>query len=138
MFSKGSDATHVVHRGDAATVLVTMANPRRLPVNVGVAIYRSDGLYCFGTNTFASETPPPQDEQVAFEVRFSEIDLLRGSYHLLVGIFGERVATVYEMREHAYEFQVDQQDDYEGTVFLPHTWHVGREELSASSDSLAD
>jgi ABC-2 type transport system ATP-binding protein len=138
MFSKGSDATHLVHRGDAATVMVTIANPKRLPLNVGVAIYRSDGLYCFGTNTFASETPPPNDERAALEVRFSEIDLLRGSYHLLVGIFGEKVATVYEMREHAYEFQVDQNDDYEGAVYLPHSWHVGRPEVSASSDSLAD
>lgn len=124
MFSNGSDPTHLVHRGDEATVRVTMANPKRLPVNVGVAIYRNDGLYCFGTNTFISETKPPQQEEVALEVRFSEIDLLRGSYYLLVGIFGERVTTVYEMRDHAYEFQVDQRDDYEGAVYLPHTWRV--------------
>jgi ABC-type polysaccharide/polyol phosphate transport system ATPase subunit len=123
MFSNGSDPTHVVHRGDEATVTVTVGNPKRLPINVGVAIYRSDGLYCFGTNTFA-ESPPPQQAQVELEVRFSEIDLLRGTYHLLVGIFGEKETTVYEMRDHAYEFQVDQRDGYEGTVYLPHTWHV--------------
>jgi len=124
MFTNGSKPTHVVHRGDAATVRVTMANPRRVPVNAGVAIYRSDGLYCFGTNTFISQTPPPPDERVEFEVHFSEVDLLRGSYYLLVGIFGEKVATLYEMKEHAYEFRVDQHDDYEGAVFLPHTWRI--------------
>jgi ABC-type polysaccharide/polyol phosphate transport system ATPase subunit len=123
MFSNGSDPTHLVHRGDEATVTVTVGNPKRLPVNVGVAIYRSDGLYCFGTNTFA-ETPPPQQAQVELEVRFSEIDLLRGTYHLLVGIFGEKETTVYEMRDHAYEFQVDQRDGYEGAVYLPHIWRV--------------
>ena len=124
MFSNGSKATHVVHRGGEASVVVTMANPGRLPVNVGVAIYRTDGLYCFGTNTFISKTPPPPDERVEFEVHFSQLDLLRGNYYLLVGIFGERVATVYEMKDHAYEFRVDQEDDYEGAVFLPHTWRI--------------
>ena len=124
MFSNGSRPTHLVHRGDAATVRVSMANPARLPVNAGVAIYRSDGLYCFGTNTFISETPPPPEEQVEFEVHFSEVDLLRGSYYLLVGIFGDKVATLYEMKEHAYEFRVEQKDDYEGAVFLPHTWRI--------------
>jgi ABC-type polysaccharide/polyol phosphate transport system ATPase subunit len=123
MFSKGTH-THEVHRGDEATVLVTVGNPRRMPINVGVAIYRSDGLYCFGTNTFISETPPPLDEQVAIEVRFSEVGLLRGNYYLLVGIFGDKEKTVYEMRNHAYEFQVDQQDGYEGAVYLPHSWHI--------------
>jgi len=124
MFSNGAGPTHLVHRGNAATVRVSMVNPRRVPVNVGVAIYRSDGLYCFGTNTFISETPPPPEEQVEFEVHFSDVDLLRGSYYLLVGIFGEKVATVYEMKERAYEFRVDQNDDYEGAVFLPHTWRI--------------
>jgi ABC-type polysaccharide/polyol phosphate transport system ATPase subunit len=124
MFSNGSMPTYLVHRGDAATVRVSMANPRLLPVNVGVAIYRSDGLYCFGTNTFISETPPPPEEQVEFEVHFSEVGLLRGNYYLLVGIFGEKVDTIYEMRDHAYEFRVDQHDDYEGAVFLPHTWRI--------------
>jgi hypothetical protein len=124
MFSNGSTPTHLVHRGDEATVLVTMANPGRVPVNLGVAIYRSDGLYCFGTNTFISKTPPPPADHVAVEVHFSKVDLLKGSYNFLVGIFGESVTTVYEMKDHAYEFRVDQRDNYDGAVYLPHSWRV--------------
>jgi ABC-type polysaccharide/polyol phosphate transport system ATPase subunit len=124
MFGGGAEPTHLVRRGDNANVTVTVANPKRVPINVGVAIYRSDGMQCFGTNTFITKTQLPQDEQVAVELDFSELGLQKGSYYLLVGLFGEKVATVYEFRNHAYEFQVEQRDDYQGMVFLPHSWRV--------------
>ena len=124
MFAGGPKPAHLVRRGDTASVVVSVSNPKRVPINVGVAIYRTDGVQCFATNTFISKTCLPQDEQASVEVTFSELGLQGGNYYLLAGLFGEKVSTVYEMRNHAYEFQVDQRDDYQGLVFLPHTWGV--------------
>jgi hypothetical protein len=28
------------------------------------------------------------------------------------------------MKDHAYEFRVDQRDNYDGAVYLPHSWRV--------------
>ncbi len=124
MFAGGPKPAHLVRRGETASVVVSVSNPKRVPINVGVAIYRTDGVQCFATNTFISKTCLPQDEKTSVEVTFSELGLQGGNYYLLAGLFGEKVGTVYEMRNHAYEFQVDQRDDYQGLVFLPHTWGV--------------
>lgn len=120
----GGKPTHLMHRGDKMSVVVTVGNAKRLPVNVGVAVYRSDGVQCFGTNTFIPAMAIPREDNVDVELAFSEFDLQKGSYYLLVGVFGEKVASVYEMRDHAYEFQVDQRDDYQGLTYLPHSWRV--------------
>jgi ABC-type polysaccharide/polyol phosphate transport system ATPase subunit len=124
ILGKDAKPTHVVQRGDKVTVVVTVGNAKRLPVNVGVAVYRSDGIQCFGTNTFIPAMAIPRQDHVDVELSFSELGLQKGNYYLLVGVFGEKVATVYEMRDHAYEFQVDQRDDYQGLMYLPHDWRV--------------
>jgi ABC-type polysaccharide/polyol phosphate transport system ATPase subunit len=119
-----SSPTHLAQRGDKVTVVVTVGNAKRLPVNVGIAVYRSDGVQCFGTNTFIPAMAIPREDDVDVELTFSELGLQKGSYYLLVGVFGEKVSTVYEMKDHAYEFQVDQRDDYQGLMYLPHEWRV--------------
>jgi ABC-type polysaccharide/polyol phosphate transport system ATPase subunit len=124
ILGKGAKPTHVFHRGDKASVVVTVGNTKRLPVNVGIAVYRSDGVQCFGTNTFIPAMEVPREDNVDVELSFSELDLQKGSYYLLVGVFGDKVATVYEMRDHAYEFQVDQRDDYQGLMYLAHSWRI--------------
>jgi ABC-type polysaccharide/polyol phosphate transport system ATPase subunit len=119
-----STPTHLAQRGDKVTVVVTVGNAKRLPVNVGIAVYRSDGVQCFGTNTFIPAMAIPREDDVDVELTFSELGLQKGNYYLLVGVFGEKVSTVYEMKDHAYEFQVDQGDDYQGLMYLPHEWRV--------------
>lgn len=122
----GRDArpTHVVQRGDEITVAVTVGNSKRLPVNVGVEVYRSDGVKCFGTNTFIPAMAIPREDNVQVELAFSELGLQKGNYYLLVGVFGDKKTTVYDMKDHAYEFQVDQRDDYSGLAYLPHAWRI--------------
>lgn len=124
MSSNGTGSHYLIRRGDDVAVAVTVINPQKVPVNVGVAIYRSDGFYCFGTNTFKGSSEAPTNERVSATVRFTKLPLQRGSYYLVVGLFGDKVSTLYEMRHHAYEFQVTQGDDSEGAVYLPHDWRV--------------
>ena len=124
ILGKDATPTHLVQRGDQVTIVVTVGNAKKLPVNVGVAVYRSDGVQCFGTNTFIPAMAIPREDNVDVELSFSELGLQKGNYYLLVGVFGQKVSTVYEMKEHAYEFQVDQRDDYQGLMYLPHKWRV--------------
>jgi ABC-type polysaccharide/polyol phosphate transport system ATPase subunit len=120
----GGEPAHVLHRGQDATVRLKVENPGRVPFHVGVAVFRSDGVYCFGTNTLISGITPYCEEREDVEVTFEQLMLQRGSYYLTVGVSGERENQVYEFRERAYEFDVTHRDGYEGLVYLSHRWHV--------------
>jgi ABC-type polysaccharide/polyol phosphate transport system ATPase subunit len=124
VLGKSAEPTHVVERAEPVTVVVTIGNAMRMPVNVGIAIYRSDGVQCFGTNTFIPGTAIPREDGVKVELSFEEMGLQKGNYYLLVGVWGDRRSTLYEMQDHAYEFQVDQHDEYQGLAYLPHEWRV--------------
>jgi ABC-type polysaccharide/polyol phosphate transport system ATPase subunit len=127
LLDKRGEPTHVLHRGDEVTVAVTVHNGQGIEVNVGIALYRSDGLYCFGTNMLMAGIPSRFDKSFVAEARFSAIALQRGSYYLLVGLLGDSASTVYEVLEHAWDFQVVQDDDYEGVGYQDHSWRLSEQ-----------
>jgi ABC-2 type transport system ATP-binding protein len=127
MYTPGGEPTRVVHRGDDVRVVLSVRNPHQVPLQAGAAIYRSDGFLCFATNTFLFEKKPRSDGTTFdFEVTFEDLPLQRGSYYLLVGLFGETHDTIYEYQEHVCDFQVSQWDGYEGLFYVHHAWDGGR------------
>ena len=136
MYGSGGEPTRVVHRGDDVRVVLTVDNPDQLPLQSGVSIYRNDGFLCFATNTFLNEMKPRSDGVTFdFEVTFEDLPLQRGSYYLLVGLFGETHDTVYEYQEHVCDFQVSQWDGYEGLLYVHHTWDGEKTEQAARTDA---
>jgi ABC-type polysaccharide/polyol phosphate transport system ATPase subunit len=125
MLDEEGKPTHAIQRGQSVTVRLKIANPRRESINAGVAIYRDDGLHCFGTNTVAAHATTPSDAQMILDLEYQCIDLQRGTYWLTVGLFGERLGIVHEMRERVYSFHVAQSDGFEGIVYMRHQWHTG-------------
>jgi hypothetical protein len=124
LISEGS-STHLLHRGNDASVRLTIANPRTLPVRVGVSLCRADGLYCFGTGTSLANLGPFCDPEIKLDVTFEHLPLQQGTYYITVGLFGAKDSAVYEFSDRVYDFQVTHRDGYEGLVYLPHTWRVG-------------
>ena len=123
MYTPRGEPTRVVHRGDDVRVVLTAENPAGVPLQAGVSIYRNDGFLCFATNTFLSDRKARSEgSALDFEVTFEDLPLQRGSYYLLVGLFGETDDRVYEYQEHVCDFQVAQWDGYEGLLYVHHTW----------------
>jgi hypothetical protein len=91
-------------------------------VQAGVAVFRTDGLYCFGTNTFLAALEPSRDREIGLDVTFDHLRLQQGSYYVTVGVFGARESIIHEFKDRAYGFEVTHRDGYEGLVYLPHTW----------------
>ena len=58
-------------------------------VHAGVSIFRTDGIYCFGTNTILAEVEATQEDDAEITVDFQDIPLQRGGYYLVVGLFGK-------------------------------------------------
>jgi ABC-type polysaccharide/polyol phosphate transport system ATPase subunit len=117
--------THAIQRGQSVTVKLRIANPGRERVNAGVAIYRDDGLHCFGTNTVVTQTSIPTDAEIVLSLDYQCVDLQHGTYWLTVGLFGDRLGIVHEMRERLYSFHIGQSDGFEGIVYVQHRWHAG-------------
>jgi ABC-type polysaccharide/polyol phosphate transport system ATPase subunit len=117
--------THVLHSGEAATLELDIDNPSGAVLNAGLAIMRSDGLYCMGTNTFLQDLDLPRSARVRVRVDFPSFTLQQGTYNLTVGLFGESDSRVYEMTEGIHEFQVSQRDSYVGVVLMAHRWAAG-------------
>ena len=134
IFTSDGEPSRVYHRGDNLRVVMTVENPQRVPLHGGVSIYRSDGFLCFATNTLIPELKPRTDD--VFEVTFEDLPLQRGSYYLLVGLFGENPNLVYEYQEHVCDFQVAQWDGYEGLLYVHHTWNG--EPVVGKSDATRD
>ena len=124
LLSEGT-STHLLHRDSDASVRLTIANPRRVPVRVGVSLCRADGLYCFGTGTSLADLGPFCDPEVKLDVTFEHLPLQQGMYYITVGLFGAKASVIYEFSDRVYDFQVTHRDGYEGLVYLPHSWHVG-------------
>jgi lipopolysaccharide transport system ATP-binding protein len=124
MLDEKGNTTHAVQRGQSVTVRMRLANPRLERLNVGIAIYRNDGLYCFGTNTVAAHATVPTQKDTVMLLKYPCMDLQHGTYWLTASVFGARLGTVYEMREQLYSFHVGQADGYEGIVYMRHEWRA--------------
>lgn len=115
-----SGITHALTRGESASVQLKIRNPREVPLAVGVAIYRNDGLYCFGTNTDVDNFKLKPGQKKIVSIEYPHLNLQSGSYYLVLGLFGPDV--VYQMLEHVLTFQISGQDGSEGMVYLEHSW----------------
>jgi ABC-type polysaccharide/polyol phosphate transport system ATPase subunit len=116
--------THAIQRGQGVTVRMKVANPGREPINAGVAIYRDDGLHVFGTNTVVAHASIPSEAEISLSLDYQCVDIQHGTYWLTVGLFGDRLGIVHEMRERLYSFHVGQSDGFEGIVYMQHKWHT--------------
>ena len=122
MLTADGKPTRIIHRGDSIKVVLEVSNPERRAVHAGVSIFRTDGIYCFGTNTILAEVEATQEDDAEITVDFQDIPLQRGGYYLVVGLFGESTTRIYDFQEHAYDFQVAQWDQYEGLAYVHHEW----------------
>ncbi len=125
MLDTEGNPTHAIQRGQAVTVRLRIVNPRREPINAGVAIYRDDGLYMFGTNTVVAHASVPTDAEILLNLDYTCLDMQQGTYWLTAGLFGARLGVLHEMRERLYSFHVGQSDGFEGVVYLRHQWRSG-------------
>jgi Wzt C-terminal domain len=90
----------------------------------GIAIRRSDGLRCFGSNTAieAASLPPLADEGMV-EVLLERLDLLDGSYSLDVAV-ESKDGYPYDYHHGLYTFTVKSELREVGVFHIPHCWVI--------------
>jgi hypothetical protein len=97
----------------------------------GIALYRSDELLCFGTNTqienqHLASHPLPQTGAVIIDV--PTLDLLQGSYTLDVAVHAPDDRVTHDYIRAALRFTVENPRGDQGIARLPLKWSLARTE----------
>ncbi len=116
---------HVFESGDPFEVrLALRAAAPVQDVVIGVGIFNTDGVCCYGTNTHI-EGVTGGAITGSGEVRFmvDRIDLVEGTYKLDVAVHRENGAP-YDYHRLLYTFRVTSRLKETGIFRPPHSWHV--------------
>ncbi|HSX57863.1 MAG TPA: ABC transporter ATP-binding protein [Candidatus Saccharimonadales bacterium] len=91
-------------------------------INFGIAIYRADNTYCFGTNTLLDKIKITSKEK--FRIKYTRPNLLPGDYYLIVAVFGDTDKQILDYKEKVLTFKVFGSGFGEGVVNLKHSWET--------------
>lgn len=114
-FQDGAAARAVIH--------YLVHRPVQDPV-FGIAIVRSDGLWCYGTNTAIEGIKlPPLGDEGRVEVLLERLDLMAGTYYLDVAVHAVD-GYPYDYHHGLYTFTVKSDLHDVGVFRIPHSWTI--------------
>ena len=117
--------TEVIQRGEPLTVEIPYRCRRRVEAPMfGVALYRNDGGYVYGTNTHHDRMPlDPIDQDGRVRLHYHSLPLLGGTYVLTVVVFRAGSPPVpIDYHEQRYSFKVLPRTEEQGLVRIEHDW----------------
>jgi hypothetical protein len=90
----------------------------------GVAVFREDGVYCFGPNTkFAGLALKKMGKgRGSFEVGFKELLLMAGTYYISVAVWDEHETLPYDYHRCNYKIEIGGDNLYGQLLCLPYSW----------------
>jgi hypothetical protein len=90
----------------------------------GIALMRSDGLRCYGTNTAVDDIPLPLlGEAGNVEVLLERLDFVAGTYYLDVAVHALD-GYPYDYHHGLYSFTVKSDLQEVGVCRIPHSWAI--------------
>ncbi|MBI4127495.1 MAG: ABC transporter ATP-binding protein [Parcubacteria group bacterium] len=111
--------------GESLSIEVSYRAKKAVPrLTVGIALYRYDGYYLYGTNTEVDGVSPTNVAEGEYTVRLTylALDLLEGIYKFDIALYGEDESKVYDYLYRQYSFKVTNATGEEGTLRLRHRW----------------
>ncbi|CAA7599572.1 Putative ABC transporter [Acididesulfobacillus acetoxydans] len=92
----------------------------------GIAIYRNDDLWCYGTNTLIDRQPTDvqiMGDGIVVRVNIAKLNLVEGEYYLNVAC-SDGLATEYDYLVRCLDFTVYSQIKDVGVCRLEHRWEI--------------
>ncbi|MBX7184217.1 MAG: Wzt carbohydrate-binding domain-containing protein [Vicinamibacteria bacterium] len=94
---------------------------------MGVALFRDDGVYCYGPNTlFDGQLTGRYDGRYVLVASFEGLPLLGGRYEASVAFYDKQHVYAYAWHHRLYPFTVLTERPDHGLVWLPHRFDVRR------------
>lgn len=109
--------------------VIEMRCHRNKPVTslvFGIAIYRNDDLWCYGTNTFIDRFPVNVEElgdEIVVRVKLDKLNLVEGEYYLNVAS-SDSLGTQYDYWTRSMVFTMYSHVKDVGVCRLDHQWDV--------------
>jgi ABC-type polysaccharide/polyol phosphate transport system ATPase subunit len=92
---------------------------------MGVALFRDDGVYCYGPNTRDDlRLRGVYHGRYTFEAEFPKLALLPGHYEISLAFYDKEHVYAYAWHHRLYKLQIVGDVDLHGVVRLPHTFRV--------------
>jgi ABC-type polysaccharide/polyol phosphate transport system ATPase subunit len=125
MLHTSGQERYVYQSGDSVRVVIHYRVHRPVPDTVfGIALMRSDGLRCYGTNTAVEDIPlPPLGEEGNVEVLLERLDFVEGTYYLDVAVHALD-GYPYDYHHGLYSFAVKSDLQEVGVCRIPHSWAI--------------
>jgi ABC-type polysaccharide/polyol phosphate transport system ATPase subunit len=125
MLHASGQERYVYQSGDPVRVVISYKVHRPVPDTVfGIALMRSDGLWCYGTNTAVEDIPlPPLGEEGSVEVLLERLDFVAGTYYLDVAVHAMD-GYPYDYHHGLYSFTVKSDLQEVGVCRIPHSWAI--------------
>ncbi|MGB9599421.1 MAG: ABC transporter ATP-binding protein [Myxococcota bacterium] len=103
----------------------TIFNTRIKNPVFGVAIFKEDGRYIYGPNTFFDKVDTGEcDGRVRFRIVYEKPPLLSGRYLISVAIFDPEHIYPYDFHEKRYKFEIKSNLLDHGDIKINHKWSV--------------
>ncbi len=124
MITKGLKKRNIFHSGDYIKVRLFYECKRAImSPNFGLAIYRNDGVYCYGINCAIDKSKPVKISGKGFiDIEYPQITLLDGNYYFDVAIYGETEEVIYDYISRAFPFKIISEYKNQGLVSIAHEW----------------
>jgi lipopolysaccharide transport system ATP-binding protein len=125
MLHASGQERYVYQSGDPVRVVIHYRVHRPVPDTVfGIALMRSDGLWCYGTNTAVEDISLPSlGEEGDVEVLLERLDFVAGTYALDVAVHALD-AYPYDYHHGLYSFTVKSDLQEVGVCRIPHSWAI--------------
>jgi homopolymeric O-antigen transport system ATP-binding protein len=125
MFHTSGPERYVYQSGDPVRVVVHYRVHRPVPDTVfGMALMRSDGLWCYGTNTAVEDISlPPLGEEGNVEILLERLDFVAGTYYLDVAVHALD-GYPYDYHHGLYSFTMKSDLQEVGVCRIPHSWAI--------------
>jgi lipopolysaccharide transport system ATP-binding protein len=125
MFHASGQERYVYQSGEPVRVVIHYRVHRSVPDTVfGIALMRSDGLWCYGTNTAVEDISlPPLGEEGSVEVLMERLDFVAGTYYLDVAVHALD-GYPYDYHHSLYSFAVKSDLQEIGVYRIPHSWTI--------------
>jgi lipopolysaccharide transport system ATP-binding protein len=125
MLHTSGQERYVYQSGEPMRVVIQYKVHRQVADTVfGIALFRADGLWCYGTNTDVDDiTLPPLGDAGSVEVLLDRLDFVAGTYSLDVAVHAVD-GYPYDYHHGLYSFTVKSDLQDVGVFRIPHSWVI--------------
>jgi len=125
LLNRYGEEKNVFKTGESMTVEVVFntTSPVESPT-FGIAIFRNDGVYCYGPNTRLDNKYRNMiwEGKCRYSISYDRLTLLPGSYQISAGIYDKEEVFPYAFHHRLYDFKVVSDIQDHGLVFIDHSW----------------